>query len=417
MDAIIDYRGKTPTKTTSGVPLVTAKIVKAGRIEEPTEFIAAEAFEAWMRRGLPEPGDIVMTTEAPLGEVAQLDGRKVALAQRLIGLRGKRGELDNTFLKYMMQSAFVQQQLHARASGTTVLGIRQSELREVRLVLPAFDEQRSIADILRSLDDKIELNRQMNRTLEALAATIFKSWFVDFDPVVAKADGRAPFGMSADVASLFPSSWEPSEDGPIPAGWRVGMLSEIAAVNEHSVARGYPHQSIEYVDISSVSRGRLQASTTMEFAAAPSRARRLVRDGDTIWSCVRPNLKAYLLICEPSPNTVVSTGFAVLGPKLQCPAFLHAAVTTDDFVEYLTAVAEGSAYPAVRADLFGRAPIVVPASQVITAFEQVAWPLFKKTAQNDRESRALAELRDTLLPKLLTGEIRVKQAERALAEV
>lgn len=106
IEAIIDYRGKTPTKTTSGVPLVTAKIVKQGRInfDDSLEFIADEEYEDWMRRGLPKPGNIVMTTEAPLGEIAQLDERKIALAQRLITLRGKCNFLDNTYLKYLMMS-------------------------------------------------------------------------------------------------------------------------------------------------------------------------------------------------------------------------------------------------------------------------------------------------------------------------
>src|SRR5205823_10329946 len=133
---IIDYRGKTPSKTSSGVPLITAKVVKSGRIEEPNEFIAEEEYDEWMTRGRPESGDVVITTEAPLGEVAQLGSERVALAQRIILLRGKDGLLDNGFLKFLMQSENVQDQLRARASGTTVLGIKQSELRKVILTLP-----------------------------------------------------------------------------------------------------------------------------------------------------------------------------------------------------------------------------------------------------------------------------------------
>ena len=122
MKAIIDYRGKTPRKTPSGVPLITAKIVKDGRIMPPTEFIAAEGYDSWMNRGLPESGDVVMTTEAPLGEIGQIDNRKVALGQRLITLRGKPDLLNNTYLKFAMQAAFVQNQLKARSTGTTVPG-------------------------------------------------------------------------------------------------------------------------------------------------------------------------------------------------------------------------------------------------------------------------------------------------------
>jgi len=207
MEAIIDYRGKTPEKTKSGIPLITAKVVKGGRIEPTDEYIAAEDYDSWMRRGLPKAGDVVMTTEAPLGEIAQLGSEQVALAQRLITLRGKQNLLDNRFLKFLMQSDDVQVQLRARASGTTVLGIKQSELRKTTLTLPPLDEQRAIAHILGTLDDKIELNRRMNETLEAMARALFKSWFVDFEPVRAKAEGRDT-GLPKEIADLFPDSFE-----------------------------------------------------------------------------------------------------------------------------------------------------------------------------------------------------------------
>ena len=132
MKAIIDYRGKTPRKTSSGVPLITAKIVKDGRIMSPTEFIASEGYDSWMNRGLPELGDVVMTTEAPLGEIGQIDNRKVALGQRLITLRGEPNVLNNTYLKFAMQAAFVQNQLKARSTGTTVLGILSVNLERLK---------------------------------------------------------------------------------------------------------------------------------------------------------------------------------------------------------------------------------------------------------------------------------------------
>ncbi len=227
MAALIDYRGKTPQKKSFGIPLVTAKVVKGGRIEAPDEFIAVDDYESWMRRGIPQAGDVVITTEAPLGEVAQLGSERVALAQRLIALRGEPGILDNGFLKFLLQSADVQDQLRARASGTTVLGIKQSELRKVLLTLPSIDEQHAIAHILGTLDDKIELNRRMSETLEAMARALFKSWFVDFDPVRAKAEGRDP-GLPKSLADLFPDSFEDSELGEIPKGWQVGKLGDVA---------------------------------------------------------------------------------------------------------------------------------------------------------------------------------------------
>ncbi|MCP3680996.1 MAG: hypothetical protein GY782_12395 [Gammaproteobacteria bacterium] len=248
MEAIIDYRGKTPKKTASGIPLITAKIVKQGRILPVQEFIASSEYDKWMRRGIPEKGDVLITTEAPLGEIAQLDERKVALAQRLIALRGRKNFLDNTFLKYLLQSSYVQHQLHGRASGTTVLGIKQKELRKILLYIPKIKEQQTIAHILGSLDDKIELNRQMNETLEAMAQALFKSWFNDFDPVIDNALaagnaipeaiqsraaireslGDASKTLPDEIRSLFPSEFELSKEmGWVPKGWKTVFLRSI----------------------------------------------------------------------------------------------------------------------------------------------------------------------------------------------
>jgi Restriction endonuclease S subunits len=179
-----------------------------------------------MRRGIPEAGDVVITTEAPLGDVAQLPKGKVALAQRVITLRGKKGLVDNTFLKYLLLSRPFQEDLEARATGTTVVGIKQSVLRKIDLNFPPFLDQHAIAHILGALDDKIELNRKTNETLEAMAKALFKSWFVDFDPVRAKAEGR-PSGLPAEISDLFPDSFEDSELGEIPGGWEVGGLEEF----------------------------------------------------------------------------------------------------------------------------------------------------------------------------------------------
>ncbi len=167
MAAIIDYRGKTPTKTDVGVPLVTARVVKNGELLEPNEYIAEEDYKAWMRRGLPMPGDVLFTTEAPLGEVAQLDDRRVALAQRLLLLRGKPGLLDNTYLKFALTSQVVRSQIEARATGSTVKGIRQSELREVEIPVPPLRTQTEFAGRVRRLE---VLRKQLRASASEMAA-------------------------------------------------------------------------------------------------------------------------------------------------------------------------------------------------------------------------------------------------------
>lgn len=413
MATIIDYRGKTPRKARLGIPLITAKVVKGGRILTPDEFVPPEDYEAWARRGIPASGDVVLTTEAPLGEVAQLGDQTVALAQRIIALRGIPGLLNNRYLKFLIQSEFVQDQLRARATGTTVLGIKQAELRKVMLPLPPLPEQEAIGSLLGVLDDKIELNRQMNRTLEAMAQGFFRSWFVDFDPVAAKAAGLQPLGMDHDTATLFPDRFADSAVGPAPFGWRAGCLADIAEINARQIAEIPAPVSIRYIDISAVSVGRINAVPQYPWPSAPSRARRLVRHGDTVWSCVRPNRRSYCLIRHPEPDLVASTGLAVLSPRnSSATAFVYLWTTTDDFVDYLTSHAEGSAYPAVRPDSFAQSTVLIPPSPILRAFEVLVDPLLELIWRNEEEASGLAALRDTLLPRVFSGELRVREAEK-----
>jgi type I restriction enzyme S subunit len=407
LSAFIDYRGKTPNKTSSGIPLITAKVVKNGRIEKPDEFVSPADYEEWMRRGTPQTGDVLITTEAPLGEVAQLGPDRVALAQRLIALRGKVGVLDNTFLKFVLQSAAVQEQLRARASGTTVLGIRQSELRRVVLNLPPIMEQRAIAHILGTLDDKIELNRRISETLERMARALFRSWFIDFDPVRAKAEGRDP-GLARHVLDLFPARVVDSALGEIPEGWDVATLADLSELNPEVWTKQTRPAEVKYVDLSNTKWGRIEAVISYRAADAPSRAQRVLRPGDTILGTVRPGNGSYAFICES--GLTGSTGFAALRPpRPEYAELVYLAATAVDNIDALAHVADGAAYPAVRPEVVAATPIIRANDGVIREFSRTAGPLLARIASSERESRTLAALRDALLPKLMSGELRVKR--------
>jgi type I restriction enzyme S subunit len=408
MDAIIDYRGKSPTKTSSGIPLITARVVKDGRILTPDEFIAPEEYEEWMRRGLPHAGDVLITTEAPLGEVAQLDGRKVALAQRLIALRGKPGVMDNTFLKFLLKSQPIQDALKARSTGTTVSGIRQSELRKIQLPIPTIEEQHAIAHILGTLDDKIELNRKMNGTLEAMARALFKSWFVDFDPVHAKAEGRDP-GLPAHLAALFPDSFEDSELGEIPTGWSAGSLADFALLNSESWTKSTRPRIIQYVDLGNTKWGRIDSITQYASNDAPNRAQRILRGGDTIVGTVRPGNGSYALVTED--GLTGSTGFAVLRPQIpEYQEYVYLAATARDNIYALAHLADGGAYPAIRPEVVTATRVVRPPHEVVERISKSVGTSLAKMAFNERESRTLTAIRDSLLLKLISGDLRVGKA-------
>ena len=402
MAAIIDYRGKTPEKTTFGVPLVTAKVIKGGRIERPDEFIAEADFDAWMRRGMPERGDVVMTTEAPLGEVAQLDGTKVALAQRVITLRGKRDLLDNTFLKFLLQSNAVQEELRSRGTGTTVVGIRQSELRKVSLTLPPLAEQKAIAAVLGALDDKIELNRRMNTTLETMARALFQSWFVDFDPVRAKLDGRQPVGMDAAIAALFPSSFQESDLGEIPKQWRTGTLGELVQLRTDRVDATPAKDSLRYIALEDMPSKSIDLSN-FQLGSSVNSSITAFRKGDILFGSMRPYFHKVGLAFF---DGITRTTTFVLRPSRDY--FRHFALLhffSEDVVAHATTASVGTTIPYVRWDSMASYRIPVPPDALLKAFENEISPLVERIASQGEESRTLATLRDTLLPKLLSGEL------------
>lgn len=418
MAAIIDYRGKTPRKTTSGIPLVTAKIIKGGRIEKPSEFIDPTDYDEWMRRGIPAAGDIVLTTEAPLGEVAQLDGNKVALAQRVITLRAKEGIMDNTFLKFLMQSVYVQEQLKGRSTGTTVHGIRQSELRKVSLPVPPIGDQRAIAHILGTLDDKIDLNLKMNQTLEAMARAIFKSWFVDFDPVRAKAEGR-DHGLPPDIAALFPGSFEGSDLGEIPKRWRIAQLEEIAEVIDclHSKkpersANGQPLLQLWNIrDNGLIDMADAFFISEVDYQKWISRMEALPGD------CVITNVGRVGAVAQMPEGLRAALGRNMTGirckPPFSYPTFLIECLLSEAMRnEILMKKDAGTILDALNVRNIPKLRFILPYTELLSKFEETTRPMRARMERNLSEASTLAALRDALLPKLLSGEIRVKNAEK-----
>lgn len=176
-EKIIDYRGKTPPKAKKGIKLITAKVIKDGSIVEGNhEYISQDTYDQWMTRGFPQKGDVLFTTEAPLGEVAILkSSERIALAQRVVLLRGKPALVDQTYLMYALKSSFVQRQLRERSASTTVEGIKQSELRQVRIPLLPLEEQKRIAEIAR----KCDLIRRTRRYIQQLSDTYLQSVFME----------------------------------------------------------------------------------------------------------------------------------------------------------------------------------------------------------------------------------------------
>lgn len=315
--------------------------------------------------------------------------------------------INHEYLKYVL--LVEHDSLLRFASGTTHQTIYFPEAKAFHVCLPPLPEQRAIAHILGSLDAKIELNRQMNATLEAIARALFQSWFVDFDPVHAKANGQPPVGMDAETAALFPDSFEETEIGLVPRGWKIATLSEYADLNPESWSRGTAPSEILYVDLANTKWGRIEEMQRFIWKDAPSRAQRILRPGDTIVGTVRPGNGSFTLISEE--GLTGSTGFAVLRPrKTIYEEYIYLVATSPDNIELLSRLADGGAYPAVRPDVVLATQTVQSSESLLKFFSNIVKPLMSRIAANQRESRTLAELRDTLLPKLMSGQLRVPEA-------
>lgn len=417
LDALIDYRGKTPEKMASGIPLVTAKVIKNGRIERPTEFIDPETYDVWMRRGIPKAGDIVLTTEAPLGEVAQLGPEKVALAQRVITLRGKAGVLDNSYLLYLLQTEEMQEQLRSRATGTTVLGIKQSELRKISIRVPPIAMQRSAATTLRALDDRITLLRETNATLEAIAQTLFKSWFVDFDPVRAKQEGRVPEGMDEATAALFPWIFEESVLGPIPKGWDTCAVYDIATYLNGAAYKAFgsnlERRGLPIIKIAELKSG-VTAQTAYSDVVMPEKYRILTGDILLSWSgnpdtsidtFVWPHGHAWLNqhIFRVLPHVNAEHTFVLRTLKHLRPVFAELARNKQT---------TGLGHVTV-ADL-KRLRVVKPGNAILECFDSIVAPIHKKMLKDDQLVSSLAAIRNSLLPRLISGQMRLPDTDDAL---
>ena len=356
-------------------------------------------------------GDIIISARGTVGVIAML-GKEMAFNQSCYGIRPLKNISDNNFIFYALKNAV--NQFQQIAHGAVFDTITRNTFEKINIALPPLPEQKAIAAILGALDDKIEANRKMNATLEGIARALFKSWFVDFDPVRAKAEGR-PSGLPVDLDALFPASFTDSPLGEIPMGWESNDLSSLATLNPETWNSRTKPQEIRYVDLSNTKWGKIEAVEIFQKDQAPSRAQRVLRLGDTIIGTVRPGNGSYAFIGHD--GLTGSTGFAVIRPnKKEYFEFVYLAATEQENIDRLSGLADGGAYPAVRPEVIMQTQICLPSSEAIQAFSETLRPIFQKIEQQKISSQTLATLRDTLLPKLISGQIRVGDAEKLVED-
>jgi type I restriction enzyme, S subunit len=386
--------------TRKGVPLISVRELVDGRVEvdDKTPRVGQNTLDR-LPQYILKPGDIVFGRKGSVERSALIRDKESGWFLGSDGIRIRLPRyVDVRFIHYQVKSRKTITWLLQHASGTTMPSMNQKILRNLPIILPPLPEQKAIASILGSLDDKIELNNQMNQTLETMARALYKSWFVDFDPVVAKAAGKRPYGMDDETAALFPDKFVDSELGPIPEGWRVIQLEEIADVNwgdtnvtkKSYVSEGYtaysakgPDGKLPYYDYSvdGIVLSAIGANCGLTWFAQDK------------WSCIKNTIRII--------------------PKTEQINIEFIYYATDDPDAWPI---RGSAQPFISQGDARQRKIIVPTDEIAKTFGNSVRNWHKLIYMNSKESQTLSHIRDILLPKLISGEIRIKDAEKVVEE-
>ncbi|MFN3956235.1 MAG: restriction endonuclease subunit S [Tepidimonas ignava] len=419
-DSPITYGVVKPGKEdANGVLFIRGGDIVGGRVlVEQLRTITSEVSQQYRRTQL-YGGEIIVSLVGNPGQVAIVpDELKGANIARQVGLVRLRHDVDARYVKYFLSSPKGQEGLGAHSLGSVQQVINLRDLKTVVVPIPPLQEQRAIAHILGTLDDKIELNRKQNETLEGMARALFKAWFVDFEPVRAKMEGRWQRGQSlpglpAHLYDLFPDRLVESELGEIPEGWRVFSFGDVAQQGKGAVnptdepGERFTHYSIPAFDASKMPVIELGGSIKSNKTPVP--------DGAVLVSKLNPHIPRVWLVGQAGDRAVCSTEFIVWAPKPPAnSAFLYCLASSSEFVESMCQLVTGTSnsHQRVKPDQLREIRVFAANENVIAAFSKMAESLMNQVLQNSLQSRTLAQLRDTLLPKLISGELRVPNAER-----
>ncbi|WP_053087241.1 restriction endonuclease subunit S [Cardiobacterium hominis] len=406
----------------SGVPLIRLKGVEGDFVSlEGCNFLAPEKVASKWSHFRLERGDLVISTSASFGRVSEVTEESAGAVPYtgLIRFQPKTKEIDAGFLRAFLGSSAFMQQVEAMASGSVIRHFGPMHLKQMALPLPPLGEQRAIGNMAKLFAERLRNQSQTNESLEAMARTLFKAWFVDFEPVRAKMEGRWQRGQSlpglpAHLYDLFPDRLVESESGEIPEGWRHSTIGEEVAVcggstpstKEPKFWQGGQHCWVTPKDLSTLKFPVLLGTDRKITDAGLARiSSGLLPVGTVLLSSRAPI--GYLAIAEVP--TAINQGFIAM----KCDGILPNTFVLQWCKENMDAIignANGSTFQEISKSNFRPIPVVVPPKPVLESYQEISGGLYRQTADNERQSRTLAQLRDTLLPKLISGELRVSRS-------
>ena len=417
---LIDCDHRTPPPADAGYPYVAIPQLRNGRIElSGVRRITPEHFAEWTRKAKPAANDVVLSRRCNPGETAFVPPHlNFALGQNLVLLRADGKRVYPPFLRWLVRGPEWWEQIGKNLNvGAVFDSLKCADVPNFELHIPPLAKQRAIAHILGALDDKIELNRRMNETLEAMARALFKSWFVDFDPVRAKAEGRDP-GLPRYLADLFPDSFQDSELGEIPKGWNVGRFGDVVEqLRDQENPLLSPEALYHHFSLPAFDEGQ---SPKAEYGESIKSQKSRVPAGVVLLSKLNPEIeRVWLVDVRPPERAVCSTEFLVLGARPPFTrGFVYCLARSPLFRQQIEGLVTGTSksHQRAQADSILNLSVIVPPSSIVVVFDRLAEGPLARTLECRRESRTLSALRDALLPKLISGELRVNGTERLIEE-
>ena len=397
---VVDCPHATPKWTDSGVVVLRNQNIKGGRLDlSSPSFTDEEHYQGRVRRAVPQGGDIVMTREAPMGDVCQIpQGLRCCVGQRQVLLRPDPKKVDGRFLLFALQSPYLQHQIGwNEGTGSTVSNLRIPVLEALRVPTPPLPDQLESAETLGALDDRIALLRETNATLEAIAQALFKSWFVDFDPVRAKRQGLVPAGMDKATAALFPDCFEESALGLVPKGWPIKTLQDLLVLQ-----RGFDLPAQDHIP----------GDFPIIAASGPSgtHAKAMAKGPGVVTGRSGVLGRVYLELDDHWP---LNTTLWVKEFRGATACYAYEVLKLLDFKAFNA----GSAVPTLNRNHIHGLPYLIPPLACVEAYEVLATRLHQRARLNAKQAQTLATLRDTLLPRLISGQLRLPEAFVEMEEV
>ncbi len=397
-----------------GVPMVRVNNFRGFGLDTSDVLRISADVEAKYARTRLRADDVLVTVVGTVGQVAVvphwLAGWNVARAVAVIRPRDAR---LTRWIALALRAPESQRALGVAANTTVQTTINLKDLRKLPVPLPEPNEREAIELLLGSLDDRIDLLRQTNATLEAIAQALFKSWFIDFDPVRAKAEGRDPEGMDSATAALFPAEFEESALGLIPRGWVPGTLADICTNPRAQAKPGLFPINTTYIGLEHMPR----KSIALDRAGTAERlesGKFWFERNDVLFGKLRPYFHKVGLAPD---RGVCSTDILVLRPKTHdWLGFLAMHASSDALIAYTTQLSNGARMPRTSWRDVGGFEVALPPQEMASAFNALVLPMFERIHTNVASARALAEVRDTLLPRLISGKLRLPEAGREIEE-